>query len=600
MFFWGISEALDVYEEYVNALKGEKKVPEKDETEETNSNAKQTVTDVNENESGISNPEDTKTEETTTEDTKTEETKTGDTNLDNTNPETTKTEETKIEDTNIDNTYQQDTKTGERNPENTNLDNTNPKDTNLENTKTENINTEVTNPENSNPKDTGDNDIFFEQPKSLNVLLFGAGDPRHIIKTMAKLYKYNKKNDTVSEKPLINIYVIEGCPELVARYIILLAIALENPETLNLRLKTHLFMDVYGNSLLRPLSCQYLVYKTKCLMKTFSDREITAQIAPMISIERMKYRERDNIENAFEFWSPKPGYIFNIKEYWSTRLRKDLGIRYDFREGSFDWDLNMVLKERDAKQLCPQEYSYWRETGIAFTFPEYEQCMPNKTYSLALVRNGSTFLHRGYEGDMHTGPFCTFGLKSTDSRFTNSAHGENDYRATDVTERNLMELFHELQNKSPYEHDIEFSRRYGSVKLLMGKILSWNDYEQNYSQDCDKAWLSTEGVKVHFLSSDEIFSMQNTATNSNWQSFFDVIFVGSNYFSFLRKELSTIMNKNALLLLETKLRTVERKENVAEYEKKLKDFAKTINLAPVINYNAINGKNSILKFKKVN
>lgn len=72
-----------------------------------------------------------------------------------------------------------------------------------------------------------------QRPSTLNVLLFGSGDPRHIIKTMAKRYRHQTK---------VNFYVIEGCPALIARQILLTSIALEPPSLLSLFSKTHLFM----------------------------------------------------------------------------------------------------------------------------------------------------------------------------------------------------------------------------------------------------------------------------------------------------------------------------------------------------------------------
>lgn len=70
-------------------------------------------------------------------------------------------------------------------------------------------------------------------PFTLNVLLFGSGDPRHIIKTMAKCYRHECK---------INFYVIEGCPALIARQILLTSIVLEPPSLITRLSKTHLFM----------------------------------------------------------------------------------------------------------------------------------------------------------------------------------------------------------------------------------------------------------------------------------------------------------------------------------------------------------------------
>ncbi|XP_053967159.1 dynein axonemal assembly factor 3 homolog [Anastrepha ludens] len=428
--------------------------------------------------------------------------------------------------------------------------------------------------------------------KTLNILLFGAGDPRHIIKTMAKMYKHNGGR--------VNFYVLDGCIEIVARNMMLLGIALENPEGFHLLRKVHLFMDVYGNALMRPSSHQYLVGKAKSMIKLVTDDDELQKLAPQLHIEGLRYRERDGLENAFNFLLSRPEYTFDVQEYWAGRVRKLLGTRYDYREGAYDWDLNMVLKDREAGQICSQEYRYWRETGIAFTYPEYEQCKPNKTLAAGLVRNGEKYMHRGYAGDIQTGPFCTFGLKTVDKQMLNSVHGDNDYRATDITERNLLEYFHELQTRSVYTHDFKISRKYGSVKLLMGERLSYNECDVDAMRSYDKPWISVDQCKVFFLSADEIFTLQNADANENWREFFDVAFVGHNYFPFLKSNFAEVLRDNALLILESTLLTLARKDDVKKFEDKLKVYAKLINLTPVVNYNALNSKNSILKYKKIN
>lgn len=199
----------------------------------------------------------------------------------------------------------------------------------------------------------GEGGIFSKENSNegpINILLFGSNDPRHVIKTMAKLYSHRSKGFN----PRVHFYIVDGCMEITARNMALLGIALENPNLINLRSKVQLFMDVYGNSMLRSFSNQYLVAKTKSLLKMITDNEYLHKLAPFLSIEGLKYRERDGLQTALHFWLPKSEHIFNIKQYWCDRVRKLLGSRYDYRIGQFDWDLNIVLKERGASQVCSQ------------------------------------------------------------------------------------------------------------------------------------------------------------------------------------------------------------------------------------------------------
>ncbi|XP_017865844.1 PREDICTED: dynein assembly factor 3, axonemal homolog isoform X1 [Drosophila arizonae] len=438
-------------------------------------------------------------------------------------------------------------------------------------------------------KDEPEAEAAEQQPKALNILICGGADPRHVIKTLAKRY-------THAGKPKLRIYMLDACVEIIARNMLLLGLALEPAESFSLVCKAHLFMDIYGNSLLRPSSHHYVAAKARTLLNMICDEEQLQRLAPMLNIESLKYKERDGLEMAFSYWQPQQ-QVYDIQRYWEQRVRALLGPRYDHREGAFDWDLSMTLKSREGQQICSQEYRYWRESGVAFVFPEYEHCKPNKTLAAGLVRNGRTFLHRGYVGDIQTGPFCGFGLRSSEERLHNSVHGDNDYRATDITERNLLEFFHELQTQTVYEHDKDISRRYGSTKLLMTPLLTHNECDANEGQlSYDKPWLPVPDVEVHFISPMEIRELQRGAPR--WQNHFDVAFVAYNYYTFLSKEFFGALREQSLFVLETKLLTVERTEHIKKFEATAKELFKSAGLRPCINYQAINAKNMQLRYKK--
>lgn len=68
----------------------------------------------------------------------------------------------------------------------------------------------------------GDNTL-----NTLNILICGGADPRHVIKTLAKRYTHRIR-------PKLNIYLLDGCAEIEARNMLLLGVALEDPESFNL------------------------------------------------------------------------------------------------------------------------------------------------------------------------------------------------------------------------------------------------------------------------------------------------------------------------------------------------------------------------------
>ncbi|XP_037926509.1 dynein assembly factor 3, axonemal homolog [Hermetia illucens] len=422
-----------------------------------------------------------------------------------------------------------------------------------------------------------------DETSEMNILLFGSGDPRHIIHTLAKSYRHNTK---------INFYVVDGCIEITARYILLICLALES-EDISLKAKTHLFMDIYGNSLLRPSSYNYLASKANFLIDVITDSDYLTEKAPVFDIEALKYRERDGLEETFKFWTPKEGHVFNIKGYWETRLRQMLGSRYDYREGAFDWDLQMRLKDREAKQICCQEYRHWRETGVAFVFPEYDQSMANKSFVAGLARQGKTYKHRGYVGDISVGPFCAFGLSTSDTKMTNSFHGINDFRATDVTERNLIELFYKIHKRSEYNHSGDYERKLGAAFFKIPPHLSEAGVNLVDLEKFDKPLISTPNIKIRFLSQEEILHIHE---NGKFANMFDMVFVGNHYFQFLRPQFIDVCREKCLLMFETQARSILKKEEVSEFLQKIRNFAKDNKLREVTKFN-LNVYYSVVKYK---
>lgn len=425
---------------------------------------------------------------------------------------------------------------------------------------------------------------YFGPKDELNILLYGSGDPRFIIKLLSKYHARNVK---------FNIYICEGCIELHARHLLLLAIALESPEVLSVRAKTHLFMDAYGNAMIRPATYQYICSKANHLRDILTDDEYKEQMFPILNIEALRYKERDQLENAFEFWTNKPQHVFKMKEYWENRLRATMGVRFDTRSGAFDWDLQMKLKEYGAKTICGQEYSYFRETGIAFTFPEFEQCQPNKTFAVGLEKDGKSFRHRGCVGDFTVGPFIPFGVKCKDETMLKQQHGVGQFRATDITERNLFEMFYEIQERKPYVHDPRNTHAYGSAKLLEAPILQLETVSDVKLDRYDFPIEDFSGVKIHLLSVEDVVHL---ADKAKFKSSFDVIFCAANYFTFLTQDFVNLLGDSGVLMFETRQFSTMTKKEIGDFLLKIKNFSKE-NLEPLTNFN-LNLPHSIVKYRK--
>lgn len=404
----------------------------------------------------------------------------------------------------------------------------------------------------------------------INILLYGCGDPRHIIKTLSQSFH--------GPNIKINFYMVEGVLEILARNLLLTTVALENPENFSLTRKTHLYMDIFGNALTRPITHNYICSKAKNFIKMITDEDYAAENFPFIKFDLLKYRERDGLENIFLFWLNKVENIFNMPVYWETRLRGLLKTRYDHRKGAFDWDLMMCLKDRGATQICGQEYAYWRETGIAFTFPEFEYNAPNKTFGSGLVKNGSNYKHHGYVGDMIVGPYAPFGIRCNDCKMLASSHGTNQFRSTDVTFRNLYELFFEIHERKSYIHDGTYSPAYGTAKVQNSKI-----YHDNVKCDIDlenyeKPLINFMNFTLNFISLDDVIKI---GEGRQFHEKFDVIFVAQNYFPLIKESFKNIFAEKLLIIFETRQISLLKKEDVAKFLAEIKSYAIQVGLEAV-------------------
>lgn len=274
-----------------------------------------------------------------------------------------------------------------------------------------------------------------------------------------------------------------------------------------------------------------------------------------------------------------------------------LGTRYDHRMGTFDWDLHMRLRENGAKQICPQEYKHWRDTGVAFTFPEYEQSDPNKTFVVGLSRQGDGFMHRGIVGDISTGPYISYGVKCPEEKLAHSKHGVNDFRSTDVTERNVFEIMHEIQNRKDYILDVKDLHQYGSYVLDSGKILNKDQIRTESVESCkyDEPLIQCDNVKINFLSVEDLLKIQS---KPNRRCQYDIVVVASNYFSFLKDDFPQLFSDNSLICFETRQLTTFSKDEISQFTAQIKDYAKSHSLQPLTNF-SINVPHSIIRFKNI-
>ncbi|VUZ52273.1 unnamed protein product, partial [Hymenolepis diminuta] len=211
---------------------------------------------------------------------------------------------------------------------------------------------------------------FKINQENINVFCFGFSDARNVIKSISQ-------SMNISSKFKFNIF--ENSIELVARQILQLQIACMPVKELGIQEKTELFLELYGDALIRESSETWLDETATKFIKTITDTGVFDRFHPHISVNNLKSRDRDHLECTFKTWRRKNLPKFDISTYWDSRVRQHLGVRYDAIPNIFDWDCSITLRDRGIKTFESKEYGRWRSSGVAFTPREASYLSPNRS-----------------------------------------------------------------------------------------------------------------------------------------------------------------------------------------------------------------------------
>lgn len=278
---------------------------------------------------------------------------------------------------------------------------------------------------------------------TLNILLVGGADLRHVMQTLAKTHQKQNLN--------LHFYIIESNLEVLSRHMLFLSLLAEPPHKIGLREKTELFLELYGNTLIRSHTVQYIRETANILIKMITDMDYLQTILPILDVSLLKFKERDMMEGIFKFWRNPDEKSFEIEHHWENRLRHYLAQRYDSRSGVFDWDYHMKLQEM-APTISMREYGHWREVGVAFQLRD-DAPYENTNRTLA---SGSVIKHRqeqiacrGYWGDIVNSPYITFGTVCENKDMLKKANEKYTKSCQEICEYNVQTLIHILLIGAP-------------------------------------------------------------------------------------------------------------------------------------------------------
>lgn len=387
-----------------------------------------------------------------------------------------------------------------------------------------------------------------------NVLMIGSADGRHILQTLSNLCIHRSR---------VNIYVEESNLENIARQVLLMNLALESSEDLNLQEKAEIYLELLGNTLIRSDTEKYLIQRSNEFIKMITDPGYAEKQFPLFDFTNLKFKERDQLEGIFKFWRNDDQKVFNVMNLWENRVRHFLGTRYDTRENAFDWEYSMNLKEK-ASIVNWREYKKWREMGIGFEIRDesaYE--IPNKTLASGLIfkKNGERIPKRGYWGDIINSPYITFGIKSENEKLFKKNNNVHIKTSTDVSLFNVTLFLHQLMTGEKYE-------LYGDDETVTIKEVdkTVDELPKDFVKE------TTERCKIVFLPMESVNSLHK---KSKYKRHFDLIFFSNSMVHYLDNSITELFRDNhSILVIEsTKFMLDLKSEMHEEYGKKIKGLA---------------------------
>ncbi|XP_015766660.1 PREDICTED: dynein assembly factor 3, axonemal-like isoform X1 [Acropora digitifera] len=417
-------------------------------------------------------------------------------------------------------------------------------------------------------------------------LVVGAGDCRHILKTIVYACRHGQ-TDLDSFQLFLTPFPSNSCNNTIN-----LTIARADGGTQQggfEQEKTELFLELFGNSLVRPQTSEYLQQKSSDFIRFITDLDYLEASLPVFNFSELKFKERDQLESIFKFWRNPDPKLFDICQHWEERLRQYFATRYDSRKNIYDWDYNMKLSKK-VSIIHGNEYKSWREQGVAFELRSdstYE--VSNRTLASGLIikRDGERFARRGYWGDVVNSPYLAFGIESEEKSLFKTSNGQHVKTSTLVSEYNVTALMHELMTGEMYalpQTDEKKEAKKGKATLeelaeeeeeeeteKEGKEIQQGANTKKHSVCQAQGYVKCPGVKVHFL---PVNCVPDLSRKSKYSKLFDVIYFSNSMVHLLTPEVNEIFADEAIIVAETtKFMLDLRPEQMQEYVKKITSMA---------------------------
>ena len=389
----------------------------------------------------------------------------------------------------------------------------------------------------------------------INVLLVGASDSRHLVNTLSQLSGFYGK---------VNFYMAESSMENVARQMLMIKLALEDESDHNLQEKSEMFLELYGNSLIRSNTRDYLAKNSNTFIEMVTEPSFAKEYFPYFDFTHLKFKERDELEAIFKFWRNPNESVFDVVQCWDQRVRGFLGVRYDGKDNAFDWEYSMNLKEK-ASIVHWHEYKKWRENGVAFIVrDESSYTCANKSLASGLIfkkGGGEQIPKRGYWGDIINSPYVAFGVQSKKAELFETANKVHKHTATDVSLYNVKSCLHQIVSGEVFSESTETTITEISEEEI-------NEESPTLNQNL------LNKFKIIFLPLDCVGSLHK---KSKFKRRFDVVYFSNSMVHYLDSSISELFQgKQSIMVIESTKFMLDIKEDMhKEYGKKITNMAKT-------------------------
>ncbi|CAD5126017.1 DgyrCDS14193 [Dimorphilus gyrociliatus] len=411
-----------------------------------------------------------------------------------------------------------------------------------------------------------------------SILMIGANDIRHILKTVSQRFKYENS-------PKINFYVLEEEASLYARFILLLCIATEKTKRFGLQQKAEFLLEIWGNSFIRVETLEYVQKMSQYIKKFVGDVSGLKSSIPFLDNSQLTMRERDEIYDEFHSWSkPVTGKEFDIRNSWDERLRSLLGVRYDSKTGVFDWDYQMRLAQRGrASIITSHKYNRWRLDGMAYSLRNADYNQPNVTLctKIPFERNKVFQEMKVYLGDIVHSPFVSFGMECDDKELYKTANNVHINNGEDIAKYNALSMLYSIEHGKAFDKSITEEDNTKIMEVIeedeeeANELLASSPWEMPFEP------LSLDGITVSFLPCKAIKDLHK---KRKYEHFFDDVFVNKDFLKDITEDFCKTLKPSANLTVDTaKYDASKTNENVSEIYDKLIDNIKILNFEVSLN-----------------